>query len=1696
MSNEFDEKMNDLAGRSDENPHTEDAFSLDSHREASRSVYAFDDLLDSFRQLSDSERLKGNYFEQLIRAYLLNDAQMSRQFGRVYLWRDWPGGGQAHRQDIGIDLVAIEHEDMPRDGSEPTATTPAVAIQCKFYAHGTVIGKEHLNSFLAESGKSPFKRRIFVETTGAPWNKNAEETIRDQQIPVSRIGLTDLRNSDIDWSTYRPAQPEQAPGKQARKSLRTHQVIAIRDVLEGFESNDRGILVMACGTGKTFTSLKLAEKLADQNGDSLRMLFMVPSLALMSQTLQEWSAECQMPFTAWSVCSDTKVNRKRAERRDLVDIATVDLKTPPTTDPHMLSASLIEHTYDDGLQVVFATYQSIDIVHQAQELAGNEWRDFDLIICDEAHRTTGVTLAGEDESAFTRVHNDAYIRADKRLYMTATPRIYQPNVKNTAKEKEAVLTSMDDEETYGPVFHRLGFGAAVSQGLLTDYKVVVLAVPEDQVTPIYQQAATYGELPIPETAKLVGCWNALAKRKSGFTDTQYGDDAQPMRRAVAFAKDIKTSRQITSEFPDLVRLHLQNLTNEDQSDNLEIQCRHVDGSMNAIERGEELDWLKDEPDKSHPVCRILTNARCLSEGVDVPTLDAVLFLNPRKSQVDVIQAVGRVMRRAEGKEFGYIILPVAVPSGVTPEQALNDNERFKVVWQVLQAIRAHDERFDNTINSIEFNESSPENIVVDIVNLNKSTAKDPFAGSAPGDNAEDGNDSSSPSEFQMPFIFPAAEWKDAVYSKIVKKVGNRLYWDDWSKDIADIASRYITLIEQLLEDPHNQDAFSTFVTSLQSTLNPAIDAAQAVDMLAQHLITRPLFDAMFPDQEFTAQNPVSRAMQGILDRLAANQVFENERAPLEKFYQTMTEKIRSIDNLAGKQEIMRTLYDKFFAKAFSAMQDRLGIVFTPVPVVDYILRSANDALRMHFDKSLGDEGVAIIDPFLGTGTFVSRLLQLGLISPKQLEHKYRHEIFANEIVLLSYYIASINIEEVYRQIRMKAGLGSDYVEFPGITLTDTFQLSEDQGKFEGLGDFQANMERVKRQREAPIRVIVMNPPYSAGQASANDNNQNLKYPKLDARIENTYAKRSTGTNKNSLYDSYYRALRWATDRIGDEGVIAFVSNSSFIDGNTADGVRLTWTEEFSDIYVYNLRGGVRGKMGETAAREGGNVFDIMTGVAITVLVKTRQNHDKPCKVHYAEVTDYLAAQEKLDVLDKQRSITGTVFEQITPNAHGDWLNQRDERYLEYQPIGDKKTKGKTSTNAVFFQFSRGLETARDAWCYNFSTSEVGNSMRRMISNYNQQVVAGKKDYDPTKVSWSSSLDSQFERKTTFQFSEDSIRLSIYRPFCKHSVYFNQYLNHRPYQLPQIFPTSEQPNLALGPIGERRKDFSTLMTGLLPDLEMVSKAQWCPLYTWERITEKSAQDTLFSTPETVSGTDEFSGIFDFTRPIGEQVPMIVGEYRRRDNITDATLAAYRQHYHDARSPQGERISKEDIFFYAYALLHHPEYRERYHADLKKMLPRIPKAVDFWSYSTIGRELADLHVNYERMPAYSSIQAEWSMDTPTDEWAKYHVTKLVWAKNSGKAKDLTRLIYNDYLTFSGIPTEANEYKIGGRSPLEWMVDRYKITTDKKSSIVNDPNDYCREVGDPAYIAKLVPSLITVSMRTQELMRALPEFIVDEA
>ena len=1610
----------------------------------------FDSLIHQLRDTARNTREQGDRLERLTKLFLTQDSIQSRLYKDVHLWNAWEG--REGYGDIGIDLVA---ENV--DGG-------VTAIQCKFYDEQSTIAKENIDSFIAASGREPFTHRIIVSTTDK-WSKNAEKMLEEQRFPVQRMGLQNFRDSNIDWSTYSLDDPsEQQVGHKPHKELRPHQDRAITNTLIGLQKNDRGQLIMACGTGKTFTAIRLAEKFAEQNGGHARVLFMVPSLALMSQSISEFSNEIEGPFHAYAVCSDSKVGRERKRggaNADLADLRVEDLQLPATTDGAELAKAMNANPLDEGLEVVFSTYHSIDAVSAAQAAGVG---DFDLIICDEAHRTTGVTLADESESNFVKIHDNTCVAGRKRVYMTATPKIFNEDTKFQASEKAAVLCSMDDMDTFGPVFYRIGFGEAVEKGLLTDYKVLVLGVSESQVATSFQNllADESNELAIDDVAKLVGCWNGLAKRRSGELEASFGDDLEPMKRAVAFNRSIKDSQKIEREFEDLVRMNLRDRENDDPTDDLGVQVRHIDGGFNAQSRAELLNWLKQEPNEEGPICRILTNARCLTEGVDVPNLDAVLFLNPRNSMVDVIQAVGRVMRRAEGKKYGYIILPIAIPDGMSTAQALSDNQRYKVVWQVLQALRAHDERMDATIHQIELNASDPESIIVQTVDLAPKKEKDSIG----ANDTEAPEDSIAPG-VQTTLTFPAQEWKDGVYAKIVDKVGTREYWDDWSKDIATIAGRHITMIRHLLDEASPESelrtVFAQFVEGLQQTLNPAIDEEQAIEMLAQHLITKPVFDAMFSGHRFTERNPISLAMQNVVDHLNANAAFEKERESLSAFYESVQRRVKDLDNAAAKQHVIKDLYDKFFQNAFPRTAERLGIVFTPVPVVDYILRSADVALRESFGKSLSDEGVSIIEPFVGTGTFITRLLQLGLIRPEDLERKYTRELFANELVLLSYYIAAINIETVYGEVAKEHGLGSEYVPFNGMVLTDTFQLSESSHQL-NLPAFRANSERAERELEQDIRVIVMNPPYSAGQNSANDNNQNEKYPKLDERIENTYVARSTATLKNSIYDSYIRAIRWASDRVKDSGVIAFVSNGSFIDGNAADGLRKCLVGEFSKLYVYNLRGNAR-TSGETRKCEAGNVFGggSRTPVTICVLVKD-PSHTGEAVLHYRDIGDYLSREEKLDIIAGEGSIAHTEWEVIVPNEAADWINQRDEKYDTYQPIGDRDTKGKPNTLGVFQLYSNGLKTNRDPWVYNFSARAVEENVRRMIEFYNSQIGVDQPDMDPTKISWSPALLAAYKSHKDIKVVAESVRESMYRPFCKEQLYSEPSLIERPGQLSKLFPTPEHENIAIIASIAGTKDFSVLISDTLPDLHLVGDAQTFSLYTYEPVVEDD-------------------GGLNLNLGGGE----VVDGYTRKENITDATLAAYRSTYGD------ESIAKEDIFYYIYALLHHPEYREKYAADLKKMLPRIPLAKGFWEYSRAGRALAELHLGYESVEPYplDEVASSPAPEDLEERFEFYRVQKLQF----GPKKDKTRIKYNGHLTLKGIPEEAYEYQVNGRSALEWVIDRYQVKTDKKSLITNDPNDYCRAVNDPRYIVDLIKRLVTVSLETQKLVGTLPRFEVLE-
>ncbi|MFE2122408.1 DEAD/DEAH box helicase [Rhodococcus aetherivorans] len=1651
-------------------------------------------MIEAFRQApSNSER--GTKFEQLMVRYFQLDPMLAQQYEQVWRWTDWPD--RDGKPDTGIDLVARERD-----------TGTYTAIQCKFYEQTHTLAKSDIDSFFTASGKKPFTNRVIISTTDR-WGKNAEDALEDQSIPVQRIGLTEIAESPIDWQVAWPkGELEVTLTEAKRNEPRPHQDEAIAKVFTGFAAgNERGKLVMACGTGKTFTALKIAERTAAENGGSARILFAVPSISLLSQTLREWTAQTQMDLRAFAVCSDRKVSRA-AE-----DIGAHDVAIPVTTDADTLTAEMAHRKRAKGLTVVFTTYQSLPVVAAAQKQGVDR---FDLIICDEAHRTTGFTVADGDDSNFVRVHDGDYIKADRRLYMTATPRIFDDTVKDKADEHSAELFSMDDETLFGPEFHRLSFGEAVGRGLLTDYKVIVLTVDEELIAaPMQAQlAGDHTELTLDDASKIVGCWNGLAKRAGRSPDgTGFAPGEPPMRRAVAFAKDIAASKQVAGVFPTVVDAYLD-LLDEHENDgrtvdgtNRDLRCvvHHVDGTFNALERNKELAWLKAPIPEGE--CRILSNARCLSEGVDVPALDAVLFLHPRNSVVDVVQSVGRVMRLNEGKDYGYIILPVAVPAGIAPSQALSDNRRFKVVWQVLNALRAHDDRFNAMVNSIALNAGTTDaktgkgtdrllgGHIGPTLDNDESVATGTSTG-AGGDTSGSGStDSSAGADggqmaTQMA-LFALSEWQEAIYAKIVDKVGTRAYWEDWATDVADIAAAQITRIRALLAgaDPTVATAFAQFLQGLRDNLNDSITETDAISMLSQHLITKPVFDALFAEHDFASHNPVSRVMQAMVDRLGDSGL-EAETAKLEGFYDSVRIRAAEVTTADGKQKVIAELYEKFFRIGFRRQSEALGIVYTPVEVVDFILRATDAALRDAFGRGLADEGVHVLDPFTGTGTFMTRLLQSGLIAPADLARKYANELHANEIMLLAYYIAAVNIETTFHALA-SGDSAAEYRPFEGIVLADTFQITEDGDSLDSVM-FPQNNDRILRQNATPINVVIGNPPYSVGQASANDLNANISYPSLDKRITQTFAARSTARSLRTLYDSYFRAFRWATDRIGDAGVVAFVSNGGWVDDNTADGVRLSLADEYSRIYVYNLRGNQR-TAGELSRKEGGKIFGSGSRSTVAVLIAVKNPAKRgTCEIFYRDIGDYLTREEKLGILS-DATLTGIDWQAITPNAHGDWINQRNDDFNTWPVIGDKKAPPGTPT--VFARHSIGLNTSRDSWVYNYSRADLRANVQRMIDNYNGQhssfadhcratdvtrpneetvteyLTAHPHATQADYIKWSASLKQHLSRATVAEFDPAGVRRSTYRPFDTQYAYFNPLLNHRRGELASMFPTPHHQNLGIYQVGNGSAvPFSVLMVDRLPDLHVTgagSGGQFFPRWTYVK-------------PEPNEGELDFGAV--------DEVDVDVYGYRRVDNITDAILGLYRS----AVSPQ---TTKDDIFFYVYGLLHDPDYRNTYAADLKKMLPHIPTPSSherFEQLADAGRRLSHLHIGYERVEPYP-LDIQLKKGTSAEDRETWRVSKMKWGRKkdpkSGKnVDDRSVIVYNPTVTIAEIPETAERYMLGSRSALAWILDRYQVKTDKASGIVNDPNDWCDEHDDPRYIVELIQRVVTVSVETMKIVDGL--------
>ena len=1607
----------------------------------------FNEVLQKYRDASFSERDKGDRFERLMKSYLQTDPKYAHIIEKVWLWEEFQYRNEFGGQDIGIDLVVL------------TDDQEYWAVQCKCFAKDARIDKASVDTFLSTSGRNfndtdgnqlRFSQRLWISTTNS-WSSKAEETLKNQNPPIIRLNLSELQEAPVDWDKI----DKGVFGEKARrepKTLRPHQKEALTRTIEHYKTNDRGKLIMACGTGKTFTSLRIAEQVAGKEGV---VLFMVPSIALLGQTLREWTADADEPINPICICSDRKVTRQNTD--DGGD-TVIDLALPASTDVNKIVQQFedIENEESPGLTVVFSTYQSIEVIAETQKKlkeVGSKYSTFDLIVCDEAHRTTGIKLKDDDESTFIKVHNNDFIEARKRLYMTATPRLYGEDSKHKAAQTDTVLCSMDDEKLYGTEMFRIGFGEAVQSGLLSDYKVLILTLSEEDVTPAVQDIVSdqSNEINTDDVSKLIGCVNAMSKQILGDEGILDKNDPEPMKRAVAFCPAIAQSKKITDTFNITTGTYVDSLPELKKNQMVNLKSDHIDGSMSATERDGLMSWLKEEPEDDNE-SRVLTNVRCLSEGVDVPSLDAVMFLSARNSQVDVVQSVGRVMRISPGKKYGYIIIPVIVPTGVEPEKALDDNDRYKVVWTVLNALRAHDDRFNAIVNKIDLNKKRPtDKIMVGRV--------DPDGDGDPSNDSESSRKTLDDAENQT-IALRFNELQNVIYAKLVQKVGDRLYWDNFTKSIADVAEHQLKRITAIVGEGQHKEAFDAFIQGLRKNINPSISEQQAIEMLSQHIITKPVFEALFEGYSFVQNNAVSTSMQHMMDVLDVSGLNEEDQKKLDEFYEFIKRRAAGIDNAEAKQRIIVEIYDKFFKVAFPKMVEQLGIVYTPLEVVDFIIHSVNDVLKQEFGRSLSDKNVNILDPFTGTGTFVTRLLQSGVIKPEDLERKYKHEIFANEIVLLAYYIAAVNIENTYHDLSGK----DEYDSFEGIVLTDTFQLSENEDKKLFSDTLHENSERVEKQKNTPIQVIMGNPPYSIGQKSANDDAQNQKYPKLDDRVTQTYAKYSKAGLSKSLYDSYVKAFRWSTDRLGDDGgVIAFVSNGYWINGNSQDGFRKSLENEFSSIYVFNLRGN-QNTQGEQSKREGGKIFGSgsRTPISITILVKNPESKQEKATIHYHDIGDYLTQKQKLEIVSGFKSVTSSdiVWKKLTPNNEGDWINQRTDSFSTLIELAPDKNFANT-TNSFFNLKVVGLSSNRDAWVYNFSSADVSTNMKSTVAFYNSLLnndVSQSIADDPTKISWTVNLKKDLASGRKNKFNKNNVRQATYRPFCRQNLYFEKSFIERPGLTPILFPEKDSRNMLIAVSGAgSSKDYSCLATSSVTGLDTIDKTQIFPLYYYEKIEPK--QDQLFKE------TDK-------------------EQYERRDGVSDFIWGEAKKRY-------GSEVSKEDIFFYVYGLLHSPDYRKEFANDLKKMLPRLPlvtKKMDFWAYSKAGRALAELHVDYEEVPAYEKVQVSGT------QHGDYRVEKMKIPKIKGE-QDKSTVVYNDKIKIEGIPDKAYEYVVNGRSPIEWIIDRYQVKTDKASGITNDPNDWATEVGNERYILDLLLSVINLSVQTVDIVNSLPKLTFAE-
>ncbi|MGL2617840.1 type ISP restriction/modification enzyme [Helicobacter pylori] len=1596
-------------------------------------------LIKEKLQAIPNQRLKGSWFEKVSKRFL-KEHDSADEYESIDLWSDWELRGKDG--DRGIDIVIT------------TTSKEYIAVQCKF--HQDSVSWNDLSTFLSKLqsgvGEIGFKKGIIISTSNLSSNalEEIEQIRKSKGIDIVEISEEDFIYSQIDWEKFDPTQTQGELPLCDKKKPRPHQIEAIKATKEYFSNpkNTRGKLIMACGTGKTYTSLKIMEALNPKI-----TLFLVPSIALLSQTFREYAQEKSEPFYASIVCSDDKVGKGKKNKNDddTDDINFSELPNKPSTRPEDILSVCELAQKENKRFIIFSTYQSALRIQEAQEVGLGE---IDLVICDEAHRTVGAMYSSnerDDKNAFTLCHSDGNIKAKKRLYMTATPKVYSESSKARAKESDNAIYSMDDEGIFGEEIYTLNFERAIALDLLTDYKVMILAVRKEnlsgvtnsvnqKISRLEAQGTKLDKKLIDNefVCKIIGTHKGLAKQDLIALDDenkedynlQNKNDTTPSQRAISFCKSINTSKRIKDSFETIMECYNEELKKKSFK-NLTISIDHIDGTMNCkvrLEKLEELNAFKPN------TCKVLSNARCLSEGVDVPALDSIVFFDGKSAMVDIIQAVGRVMRKAKHKKRGYIILPIALEESEIQnlDEAVN-NTNFKNIWKVIKALRSHDPSL-----------------------VDEATFKEKIKIFGSDDNNEANQDDEEPTKDKtkqdpkqaQKTLFDAILLQDlanAVYNVMPTKLGDRNYWENFTKKTGNIARTLNSRLKDIFEK--NPEFFHGFLDSLKGNIHSNIKEDEALDMITSHIITKPIFDAIFGDN---IKNPISKALDKMVEKLSTLGL-QGETKDLKNLYESVKTEAMHAKSQKSQQELIKNLYNTFFKVAFRKQSEKLGIVYTPIEVVDFILRATNGILKKHFNTDFNDKNITIFDPFTGTGSFIARLLskENGLISDESLKEKFLNNLFAFDIVLLAYYIALINITQAAQS------RDGSLKTFKNIALTDSLDFYEeknDKGVFDFFKDLEENKQIKDTIEKQNIRVIIGNPPYSAGAKSENDNNQNLSHKKLEKRVYEKYGQISTGKSGATTRDTLIQSIYMASELLKDKGVLGFVVNGSFIDSKSGDGFRKCVAQDFAHLYVLNLRGNAR-TSGEARKKEGDGIFDSGSRATIAVIFFVKDTSVKNSAIHYYDIGDYLKREEKLNRLSNFADLDAIPFETITPNNKGDWINQRDDAFDKLIPLKRDKQRQNPS---VFDINSNGVASGHDPWVYNFSKDALMQNVQKCIDTYNadlerfnahfreafKQRTKGVKSADlykqlndkeittdKTKIAWVQNLKMQLIKgKKLDDFSQEKISVSLYRPFNKQYFYYERELSWSFYLMKKIFPNKDAQNVVINTGVGNGKNFSALVSDCISSCDLILHNQAYPLYCYD------------------------------------------GLGNRHYAISGYALNLFRKHYED------NSIAEEEIFYYIYAILHHKGYLEKYKNSLIKEEPRIALSEDFKELSILGKELAKLHLNYESGEMHTSVEYKTLMNA--EEKGYYDVETM---KKIGDC-----IHYNNYIAITKIPKKAFDYVVNGKSAIDWVIECYKKTTDKDSLIENNPNDY----KGGKYVFELLCRVIKLSEKSVDLIEKISE------